>query len=206
MDDLRIEARLRNNVLWHAIFDIYPSVSEFCRTYGFAQQAVGEYLNLTRSPLGRGSRFNTGALVWKPLARRLATVTGIGVEELFPLAPYQHTGPRKVVLEVPAIRYLPLSEVPQEALLLPPNQDQLEQAEVVTGVREILTTLPPRTAEVLRLRFGLDGTDPLSLEEVARRFHVTGQRARQIEQQGLRILQSPSRARRLRPFLDQSNV
>jgi RNA polymerase sigma factor (sigma-70 family) len=51
-----------------------------------------------------------------------------------------------------------------------------------------IESLPPREREVLRLRFGLDGEEALTLEEVGARFHVTRERARQLEAQALRRL------------------
>src|SRR4029077_18619135 len=51
-----------------------------------------------------------------------------------------------------------------------------------------IESLPPREREVLRLRFGLDGEEALTLEEVGARFSVTRERARQLEAQALRRL------------------
>ena len=51
-----------------------------------------------------------------------------------------------------------------------------------------IESLPPREREVLRLRFGLDGEETLTLEEVGARFRVTRERARQLEAQALRRL------------------
>lgn len=53
------------------------------------------------------------------------------------------------------------------------------------AVLEALEALPPREAEVIRLRYGLDGAPPLTLEEVARRLRVTRERVRQLERKAL---------------------
>src|SRR4029077_1480758 len=56
------------------------------------------------------------------------------------------------------------------------------------GLGTTIESLPPREREVLRLRFGLDGEEALTLEEVGARFSVTRERARQLEAQALRRL------------------
>ena len=69
-------------------------------------------------------------------------------------------------------------------------------------IKEVLQTLQPREQEVLELRFGLaDGTCH-TLEDVGKRFNVTRERIRQIEAKALRKLRHPSRAKKLRDFLD----
>ena len=69
-------------------------------------------------------------------------------------------------------------------------------------VMEVLLTLTPREQEVLRLRYGLNGENPHTLEEVGRRFKVTRERIRQIEAKALRKMRHPSRLRKLEGFLD----
>ncbi len=67
---------------------------------------------------------------------------------------------------------------------------------------EILTTLTPREAKVLRMRFGIDMNTDHTLEEVGKQFDVTRERIRQIEAKALRKLRHPSRSEQLRSFLD----
>ena len=68
-------------------------------------------------------------------------------------------------------------------------------------IREVLTTLPPREQEVLRMRFGLDDGYPLTLEEVGLYFDVTRERIRQIEAKALRRLRHPKRSRKLKDYV-----
>ncbi len=65
-------------------------------------------------------------------------------------------------------------------------------------VDEVLSTLTPREARVIRLRFGLGQDRPYTLEEVGKKFGLTRERIRQIEGKALRRLRQPSRARLLR--------
>jgi RNA polymerase primary sigma factor len=67
---------------------------------------------------------------------------------------------------------------------------------------DVLDSLTPREAKVLRLRFGLDDGNPRTLEEVGKEFQVTRERIRQIEAKALRKLRHPSRSKKLKDFLD----
>ncbi len=66
---------------------------------------------------------------------------------------------------------------------------------------EVLSSLSPREARVLRLRFGLDSDRPYTLEEVGQKFGLTRERIRQIEGRALRRLRHPCRARQLKEYL-----
>ena len=81
----------------------------------------------------------------------------------------------------------------------------LEQV-IATNLREqtgrVLKTLTPREELVLRMRFGVGDGSEHTLEEVGRSFNVTRERIRQIESKALRKLRHPTRAVKLKPFLD----
>lgn len=92
--------------------------------------------------------------------------------------------------------------------------DFIEDANVVSPIdaatinslsettRNVLGSLTPREAKVLRMRFGIDMNTDHTLEEVGKQFDVTRERIRQIEAKALRKLRHPSRAELLRSFLD----
>ena len=65
-----------------------------------------------------------------------------------------------------------------------------------------LDDLDDREKDVVRMRFGLDGTDPLTLEQVGKHFGVTRERVRQIEARTMSKLKHPNRSERLRSYLD----
>ncbi len=67
---------------------------------------------------------------------------------------------------------------------------------------EVLSTLTPREAKVLALRFGIEGGRSRTLEEVGKEFNVTRERIRQIEAKALRKLRHPSRNKKLKDFLN----
>ena len=66
---------------------------------------------------------------------------------------------------------------------------------------EVMSTLTPREAKVLRLRFGLDDGKARTLEEVGKEFEVTRERIRQIEAKALRKLRHPSRSKKLKDYM-----
>ena len=76
-----------------------------------------------------------------------------------------------------------------------------EQTMLRVALEELLATLSPRQARVLRLRFGLQDGHPYTLEEVGRKFGLTRERIRQIEKEALRRLRHPRRSRRLKGYL-----
>ena len=88
------------------------------------------------------------------------------------------------------------------------DQDAPAPAEAVAvtllkeQLMDVLNSLTPREAKVLRLRYGLDDGKARTLEEVGKEFNVTRERIRQIEAKALRKLRHPSRSKRLKDFLE----
>ncbi len=76
------------------------------------------------------------------------------------------------------------------------------QAGLRDVVKDILDSLTPREAKVLRMRFGIEMSTDHTLEEVGKQFDVTRERIRQIEAKALRKLKHPSRSDKLRSFTD----
>jgi RNA polymerase primary sigma factor len=80
--------------------------------------------------------------------------------------------------------------------------DAVIVANLKEQTRRTLKTLTPREEQVLRMRFGVGDGSEHTLEEVGKSFNVTRERIRQIESKALRKLRHPSRAKKLRPFVD----
>ena len=80
--------------------------------------------------------------------------------------------------------------------------DALVRRELTKKIAAVLSTLPPREETVLRLRFGLDGEEPHTLEEVGALLGVTRERVRKIEVAAFRRVQHPMRSAALREFLE----
>jgi RNA polymerase primary sigma factor/RNA polymerase nonessential primary-like sigma factor len=75
--------------------------------------------------------------------------------------------------------------------------DAVESAALGEQVRALVNTLPPREAQVVRLRYGLDGGEPCTLQEVAKRIGLTQEGVRQVERRAMAHLRDPGRNRRL---------
>jgi RNA polymerase primary sigma factor len=90
--------------------------------------------------------------------------------------------------------------IPDESQLSP--VDAASKQLLKNHLDEVLATLTDREARVLKLRFGLEGSKQMTLEEVGKVFGVTRERIRQIEAKALRKLKHPSRRKKLQDYLD----
>lgn len=79
--------------------------------------------------------------------------------------------------------------------------DTLIEKDLKEQINELLNTLTEREEEVIRLRFGLDGGQPQTLQEVGEIFGITRERVRQIESKALEKLKQPSRSKKVKVFL-----
>ena len=92
--------------------------------------------------------------------------------------------------------------IEDSATLAPTDAALFSSLRIIT--KDVLDTLTPREAKVLRMRFGIEMNTDHTLEEVGKQFDVTRERIRQIEAKALRKLRHPSRSDKLRSFLDTS--
>src|SRR3990167_1035906 len=84
----------------------------------------------------------------------------------------------------------------------PTLYDKVSKELLKETLQKVLDTLSPRERKVLIMRFGLEDSKPKTLEEVGREFKVTRERIRQIEAKAIRKLKHPTRARKLKDFLE----
>ena len=94
-----------------------------------------------------------------------------------------------------------LGDFIEDLATLSPGEAAL-YASLRDATHEVLESLTPREAKVLRMRFGIEMNTDHTLEEVGKQFDVTRERIRQIEAKALRKLRHPSRSERLRSFLE----
>ncbi len=82
--------------------------------------------------------------------------------------------------------------------------EYVNDVSLVEQVYEIMQeTLTDREDKVIRMRYGLDGNEPMTLEEVGQEFNVTRERVRQIQAKAIRKMRSPSRFKKLKEFYDR---
>lgn len=84
----------------------------------------------------------------------------------------------------------------------PSLYDKVSRELLKDALNKVLETLSPREKKVLMMRFGLENGKPKTLEEVGKEFKVTRERIRQIEAKAIRKLKHPTRARKLKDFLE----
>ncbi len=126
-------------------------------------------------------------------------------------------------LEIPVERVMEIQKIAQEPVSLetpigeeddshlgdfiqdddsPAPQDAAAYTMLKEQLEEVMNTLTPREAKVLKLRFGLEDGKARTLEEVGKEFDVTRERIRQIEAKALRKLRHPSRSKKLKDYMN----
>ncbi len=106
---------------------------------------------------------------------------------------------------------MPLEEGPDTCLLeiladkdqVTPEVEVMERA-MADEVRAVLDTLSPREAQVLRFYYGINGEDPMTLEQIGNQLSLTKERVRQIRDKALAALKHPSRMRKIRAYLTEN--
>ena len=87
--------------------------------------------------------------------------------------------------------------------------ENLQQKSIYNNVQSVVDLLDPREGEIIRLRFGLDGNHPLTLEEVGEKYNITRERVRQIQMIALhkmRRLMSENERQRSKEEIDEDNL
>lgn len=204
VNDLRLELRARNNVLYHAIFDHYPTVAAFCRRHHLQQSTVGAWLNLTRSPFRRDADVTLEPIALEALgrtARVLCERLRMDPAVLFPPRLYTGAIPPRQIAEVSSARFGALTEA--RRLALPPAQDDARfTGELHDALAAVMETLTPRERLVLSELYGLDGKGERTCLEIGREMNITQERVQQIAAKALRKLRRGGRARTLTSFRD----
>jgi len=137
----------------------------------------------------------------EPAAEEIAAEMGIEVEKVREIIK---------VSQEPASLETPVGEEEDSHLgdFIPTNEpapeDKASEALLKEQIGETLSTLTPREAKVIEMRFGLADGKQRTLEEVGKEFGVTRERIRQIEAKAIRKLRHPTRARKLRDYLDSA--
>lgn len=198
MKELELTLRLRNNRLKERRDALGMSQAELAAAAGVSVSAYQELEALRRSPQTHGD----GCWRWRDIALQLARFHCVEPEELFP--------PSVLAVETPVASrrvngddIFPLLSQHQERLLEAPDVAH-DREELRERVRYALASLSPREAEVLRQRFGLDGGEERTLNEIGAALDVGPERVRQIEARALRRLRHPKRSRPLAAFSPQA--
>jgi len=207
---IRIEMRFKNALLYNLIHEQFNQFGQGCFLAASSAIGVGygtllALVSLAINPFCTDRARNpekVGSL--KPTAEKITRFFGLDAETLFPADLYRMNFPRLLAKEVDASHLLSASS--REVLQLASAEDpakNIERDELHAGIREVLDSLSPREQKVVELRFGIGYEREHSLEEVGYECGVGPERVRQIENKALRQLRSPSRAIKLRGFLER---
>ena len=192
MNDFRINVRVTNANIQRSIEGMgYASMPKWCEAFNYPYGTLNAYVALKLSPLGVNGDP-------KPSAMKLCELLGESFGEMFSEHQLDALPTNRASVEV---------SFEQIASLLESDGSELLEAVYETQkraiVRKTLETLPPRTAEVLQRRFGLDARDDgLTLSAVGEQMGITTERVRQLECVALRKLREPRRAENLLTLVD----
>ena len=202
-NDLRVESRFKNALLYNAIKARFGTIHVFAGVCGVPANTISSLLCLRESPwYSRRLRNLDKAGQWKPLAFSIAEALDTSVEELFPNSLYALKLPQVVVREFSSPDVLSLQEAAQQRLL--PMAEITDGSEnVAEAVHQALLKLSPKQQKIIESRFGIGDRDSQSLNELAGEFGVTRSRISQIEVRAMKALKHPSISQPLRRALEK---
>jgi RNA polymerase primary sigma factor len=170
-------------------------------------RAIADHARTIRIPvhmietLNRLSRVNRGLfqeLGREPTPEEIARRSGLPLRKVRLIL---ESSKKPLSLETPIGEDSDLGDFLEDKRTPSPSDSLLTQ-DLTAQVERALSSLSPKEAEILRLRFGIGEEGEHTLEEVGQRFDVTRERIRQIEAKALRKLRSPLRGRGLRSFVE----
>ena len=201
MHELEVTVQVRNNRLKERRRALGLTLSQFAKVIGVSGGDYAHLEALRTSPYrsekaqARTQRHEP----WRGISRKLAAYYGVTCEELFPdsvLDVKNATIVRR--LDGDDCRAL-MSANEQRMIEAPDVQHDREEKNAL--LRDMVRALPPRDAQVIRLRFGMDGEDEHPLSDVAVVMGLSVERVRQMEKRALRSMRRPAVSNKLRPFV-----
>lgn len=137
----------------------------------------------------------------EPTAEELAARTGLPVEQVQKALTAAQLSSSVISLETPIGEESSLGDIIRDEIEASPLEAAI-RTHLARHTEEVLRTLRPREAEVLRLRFGIGTGRAHTLEEVGQALNLTRERIRQIEEKAIRRLRRMRKGRRLKSFLE----
>lgn len=189
--------RVRNGYLQQAANQL-GSVRELAKHLGLNYSYLVALVNMRQYPSQNARR----SAKWRDIGDKLLVLVNATLDEIFPFELNDLAARPLKFAVIKAVPTVSLQEVTR-ALLPPAQEVEIFKQELSKTIEQALTTLTPRHAEVLKLRFGIDGNQEHTIEEVGRQIGVSRERARQIEQNALRKLRTPGLLRTLKCYLEE---
>lgn len=171
-------------------------------------QSLAEQARIVRLPLNRVGSLNKIARTFseleqkyerEPTTEELAEVLDVPISEV---SDTMKVSGRHVSVDAPFVQgeENSLLDVLENNSERKPD-DGLMNESLRKEIHRSLSTLTEREADVILLYFGLEGNEPMTLEEIGVHFHLTRERVRQIKEKGIRKLRQSSRSNVLKPYL-----
>lgn len=194
MTDLTLQITVKNGRLLRAMRGAgFQSVAAFARACGVNNSLIGQYLALKLPPITDGGE-------WRKSAQQMADFLRCMPEDLFPQAFLRaRLETNRVEREVSADAAIGHMFGGARSIAYDPERSAIAN-EAQEVLREVLASLKPREAQVIMMRFGLDGPEH-TLDECGRKLGVQKERVRQIEAKALRLMRGQhgeDRERKLR--------
>lgn len=190
--------RVKNGYLWEAALKI-GSIRTLAEHLGIPYSGMCALIGMRYYPSLRVRESER----WKAIEEKLLALTGLLLDDIFPpeLAALADS---PAALNFGVVKEIPMSALPELRILsLPPMQEiTINAEEMKVAITAALDWLLPRQADVIRLRFGLEGEDEHNLQDVAKKLQITRERVRQIEAKALRNLRQPGMAKPLKSFYE----
>ena len=195
VEEYRLKVSVRNNLILKAIEGQgYTNIAKFAKGGGMSLVGLYSLINLKEAPIGVEGEFIKPA---KELMEILgACPTDLWTTEQLTLSLRKNAVERELSKE--AIQIALQSDA--RSLIGLPYEEVSEQ-EQTELVKDVLDSLTPREAKVLRMRFGIGNEEVHTLEETGKRFNVSRERIRQMEAKALRKMRHPSRSDKLKELL-----
>jgi RNA polymerase sigma factor (sigma-70 family) len=198
MDEYNVKVTVRNNLILKAIKDFgYTNLNNFAKATSVGITGLYGLVNLMEPPIGVKGEFT------KP-AKDLMEVLGACPSELWTdeqLTLRLDSNRTERVMSKEALQVTLQSSARSLIGLDYPEQEMVEE-DMARITKDKLDSLTPREAKILRLRFGFDGGEGRTLEEVGEIFKVSREQIRHIESQALRKLRHPTRSDDLKQFIN----
>ena len=187
MKDLRIILKIKNNLILKRAEELWGheiSQGKIEENIGLSQGSLSAFLNFSQNPLKAIKK--RGKIVtyeWRSIPLKIADALGVEPEDIFP-EHLRESRRNKYEFEIQSERLIEnLQNDPEEIVFKNEIKEHLHNA---------LSLITPREQEILKLRFGLLGEDPMTLEEIGGKFDLSKERIRRIEQKALARLRNPS--------------
>lgn len=190
LKDIRVDMKFKNNLILARMEMMgLKTVSELSRATGIDNGTLGRFVNMKAIPFTKKD-------VWRGTVLKLSDFFKCLPEELFSELQQENAlEENRTHVEMHFCEVQAMLIAQNAPLLEPPAVAEVHELNAI--LEQALSSLDPRSQEILRARFGLDGPE-MTLQEVGEKFGVSRARIGQIERKALRQMRNPSRSKLLR--------